>query len=66
MMQKRSEDVMKCLACEFFKEKTFFPRTGGTSGKCYNPDSPNYRKWTVGAWGCTPLKRIKEGELFNF
>lgn len=65
-MQRKIKNIIKCLTCEFFKDKTFFPRTGGTSGKCYNPDSPKYMKWTVGSWGCTPKKRIKEGELFNF
>ena len=42
----------KCLYCESFKERTFFPRTGGTSGKCHNPNSPKYGQWMVGAWGC--------------
>lgn len=66
-MKKRIKNEMRCIDCEFFKDRTFFPRTGGTSGKCYNPKSPKYNSWMVGIWGCTPNKYIiTQGELFNF
>ena len=54
----------RCLDCEYFKDKSYFPHTGGTSGKCYNPKSPKYGRWMVGAWGCEVI--IEEGELFDF
>lgn len=53
----------QCLYCEDFKERTFFPRTGGTSGKCHCPKSPKYGQWMVGAWGCTIT--ATEGNLFE-
>lgn len=57
----------KCIDCDCFRERSFFPRTGCTSGKCHDPNSPKYMQWTVGSWGCTPKKSIAhEGELFNF
>lgn len=66
-MKKYIKNELKCIECEFFKERTFFPHTGGTSGKCHNPKSPNYNKWTLGFWGCTPKKYIiTQGELFNY
>lgn len=57
----------RCINCEYFKDKSYFPHTGGTSGKCYNPQSKKYLQWTVGFWGCTPKKVIiEEGWLFDF
>lgn len=52
----------KCIDCEDFKERNFFPHTGGYSGKCHNPSSPLYGQWTVGAYGCN---YIKQGDLFS-
>ena len=51
-----------CIDCEWFQERTFFPRNGGTSGKCYNPISKFYGQWRVGAWGC---EIIQQQDLFN-
>lgn len=56
---------MKCLDCLYFRDRIFFPRTGGTAGKCYNGSSRNYRKWMVGTDGCDV--KVEEQELyFNF
>lgn len=55
---------MKCIDCPSFLERTFFPHTQGSSGRCHNPNSPKYGQWMVGAWGCTPKKYV-EKDLFN-
>lgn len=65
-MTQNGKNTRNCIDCDFFKDRQYFPHTGGTAGKCFNPDSPKYLQWTVGAWGCTPKKRIIQGELFNF
>lgn len=66
-MRRKIGNTQRCIDCEFFQERMYFPHTGGTSGKCYNPKSPKYMQWSVGSWGCTPKKAIaKELELFNF
>lgn len=66
-MRKKVGISQRCIDCEFFKERMYFPHTGGTSGKCYNPQSPKYMQWSVGSWECTPKKAIaKELELFNY
>lgn len=53
---------MKCIDCPSFKERQFYPRTGGTSGKCHNPNSKHYGQWMVGAWGCAI---IEQRDLFG-
>ena len=64
---KKQVDQIRCIDCDFFKERHYFPHTGGTSGKCYNPKSPKYNQYTVGFWGCTPKKYVVvEQSLFNF
>lgn len=56
---------MKCIDCPMFKDRTFFPHTGGTSGKCYDSNSPKYGQWMVGAWGCK--RNVIQKDLFiNF
>lgn len=55
---------MKCINCNFFNDRQFFPRTGGTAGKCYNSSSKFYGQWRVGTDGCES-KREVELELFK-
>ncbi len=53
----------QCINCADFQQRTFFPHTGGTSGKCMCPKSPKYGQWMVGAWGCTIDDYV--GDLFG-
>lgn len=54
----------QCINCTGFQQRTFFPHTGGTSGKCMCPQSPKYGQWMVGAWGCTIDDYV--GDLFGY
>ena len=57
---------MKCINCEFFRDRQFFFRTGGTAGKCYNSSSRFFGQWRVGTDGCESTREVELDLFKNF